>query len=91
VVPHIVQMAKTLGLEVIAEGVEREEQADYLRRLGVRYGQGWLYSKPMPVAELAQKLSDSQAADGPHPDGQRSKLPTNKDGAAVAAAESHSG
>ena len=48
----IVDMAKTLGLKIVAEGVETEEQAAHLRRRGVQYAQGWLYSKPLPAKDF---------------------------------------
>jgi sensor c-di-GMP phosphodiesterase-like protein len=48
----IVDMAKTLGLKIVAEGVETEDQAAHLRRRGVQYAQGWLYSKPLPAADF---------------------------------------
>ncbi|RXZ32337.1 EAL domain-containing protein [Oxalobacteraceae bacterium CAVE-383] len=60
VVPHIVQMAKTLGLEVVAEGVERQDQVDFLRQQGVKYAQGWLYSKALPIAELSKKIAEGR-------------------------------
>ena len=52
VTAHIIAMAQTLGLEIIAEGVETPLQADYLRARGVEYGQGWLFAKALPPADF---------------------------------------
>jgi len=59
VLSSIVRMAKWLNLPVIAEGVERVHQADYLRSIGCDYMQGYLYSKPMPVGEYENLLQNS--------------------------------
>jgi sensor c-di-GMP phosphodiesterase-like protein len=59
VASHIVQMAKALGLSVVAEGIETTEQAEILKEMGVEWGQGWLYAKDMPFAELRQFLQGS--------------------------------
>ena len=49
-------MAKSLRLQMVAEGIESQAQADYLGQRGVRYGQGWLYARPMPLETLLQRL-----------------------------------
>ena len=48
VTPYIIEMAKTLQLNVVAEGIESPCQEKWLREHGVQFGQGWLYSKALP-------------------------------------------
>jgi len=52
----ILAMARGLRLEVVAEGIEHEDQRASLRELGCRYGQGYLIGRPMPLAELRAQL-----------------------------------
>jgi diguanylate cyclase (GGDEF)-like protein len=52
----VVHIAKTLDLETAAEGIETTEELDVLRSLGCRFGQGFLFSRPVPLAELEQLL-----------------------------------
>ncbi|WP_243439618.1 EAL domain-containing protein [Fundidesulfovibrio soli] len=55
IVGAIVHLAHNLGLEVVAEGVEQHGQLDDLHGLSCQYGQGFLFSKPLP-SEEAEKL-----------------------------------
>ena len=55
IVKAIVEMAHSLRLEVIAEGVETEQQLLQLRELGCKYVQGFLFSKPVD-AEASEAL-----------------------------------
>jgi diguanylate cyclase (GGDEF)-like protein/PAS domain S-box-containing protein len=48
----IVMMAISLGMDVVAEGIETETQDAYLRTLGCSYGQGYLYGRPVPANEI---------------------------------------
>ena len=56
IISSVVQMAKWLKTAIIAEGVETQEQADYMKSIGCNYIQGYLYSKPLPVPEFEEKL-----------------------------------
>jgi diguanylate cyclase (GGDEF)-like protein/PAS domain S-box-containing protein len=62
IVGAIVAMARSLELQVIAEGVESEQQLDFLRKLGCDEFQGYLYSKPIPAADFAGLLGKRPAA-----------------------------
>jgi diguanylate cyclase (GGDEF)-like protein len=53
----IVLMGGNLGMQLIAEGVESEEQRDHLLRLGCAYGQGHLFSEPVPAAQAERLIS----------------------------------
>jgi diguanylate cyclase (GGDEF)-like protein/PAS domain S-box-containing protein len=61
-VQTIISLSHTLGLRVIAEGVEEEEQAKYLRLLRCDEIQGYLVSKPQPFEEITRFLSECQAS-----------------------------
>jgi EAL domain-containing protein (putative c-di-GMP-specific phosphodiesterase class I) len=55
----VIAMAHSLGLEVVAEGVETQAQLDYLRRLHCDQAQGYLIGRPMPAAQLQGLLTGS--------------------------------
>jgi diguanylate cyclase (GGDEF)-like protein/PAS domain S-box-containing protein len=57
IVRTIIEMAHSLGFTVVAEGVETEEQATFLRLLRCQLAQGFLFAKPMPAAELVKLLA----------------------------------
>lgn len=54
VVNAVIAMARTLGLEVIAEGIETSDQRDYLMDIGCEQGQGYLFSRARPASDWAE-------------------------------------
>ncbi|HEY4227732.1 MAG TPA: EAL domain-containing protein, partial [Candidatus Limnocylindrales bacterium] len=54
----IVEMGNALGLDMVAEGIESESQADWFRTLGCRLGQGYLFAHPMAPADLDRYLRE---------------------------------
>ena len=56
IVQAIIVMTKALGLNVIAEGVETEEQRDFLEKRGCHAFQGYLFSKPVPLEQFEALL-----------------------------------
>lgn len=59
IVESVVRMAKWLGMSVIAEGVETQNQADFLKSIGCFLVQGFLYARPMPCTEFEALASKS--------------------------------
>ena len=49
----IVDLAGALGMEVVAEGIETREQLDFLRNMHCHRGQGYIFSKPIPMEDFA--------------------------------------
>lgn len=60
IVSSIISMAKNLGLDTVAEGVEQEEQFKILRDLGCQKFQGYLLSKPLPYEEFMKLLEGNK-------------------------------
>ena len=58
IVQAIIVMAHTLHLQVVTEGVETLEQYDFLERYGCDFVQGYLFSRPVPLAELRPVLNE---------------------------------
>ena len=57
VVKHIIGMCNELGIDIIAEGIETAEQEAMLKNLGCRLGQGYLYSRPIPLDEFERNFA----------------------------------
>ena len=56
----ILDLGRSLGLQVIAEGIEVPEQARWLGDLGCRFGQGYLYARPMGPAAIEALLAEGE-------------------------------
>ena len=56
IISAVVNMTRTLGFDIIAEGVETKEQADMLTGMGCNIIQGFLYSRPVPEIEFSARL-----------------------------------
>jgi diguanylate cyclase (GGDEF)-like protein/PAS domain S-box-containing protein len=61
----IIEMGRSLGMQVVAEGVETVEQLEFLRRAGCHNGQGRLFGEPCTASELAAMLKRQEAGDPP--------------------------
>lgn len=62
ILSSIIRMARWLGMDLIAEGVETVEQAEYLKNLGCSYMQGYYFAKPMPKEEFKLVLERADVA-----------------------------
>jgi diguanylate cyclase (GGDEF)-like protein len=63
-VDAILRLADSLGLAAVAEGIEHPAQADRLRQLGCRFGQGYLFGRPVPAEEV-ERLIYRESLDRP--------------------------
>ena len=59
----LVDLAATLGMVTIAEGVETDEQRRHVQRRGVALAQGWLFGLPQPITEFAQHWPEARSDD----------------------------
>lgn len=58
----IIAVAKALGMEVVAEGIETEAQFDFLRERACDLGQGFLFSRPLMVPDIEARFASKQVA-----------------------------
>jgi EAL domain-containing protein (putative c-di-GMP-specific phosphodiesterase class I) len=59
IVGAVIVLAGSLGMDIVAEGIETQEQADELRAMGADYGQGWFYGRPRELHDLGQLVTTS--------------------------------
>ena len=58
ILDHIIKMARSIGLKIVAEGVELENQVETLKSLGAEIIQGYYYDCPLPKEEMADRLKN---------------------------------
>ncbi len=58
IVRMIIDLGHTLGMDVVAEGVETQVDADLLRSLGCDFGQGYFWAKPLPADQATDLLQE---------------------------------
>lgn len=63
VVASIIQMAKNLDMDIVAEGIETADEFEYLKMLSCDIAQGYLFDKPLPKGEFEQRLRNKNYAD----------------------------
>jgi EAL domain-containing protein (putative c-di-GMP-specific phosphodiesterase class I) len=59
-VRSVIQLATSMGMETVGEGIERPEQLERLRELGCTYGQGYLFAKPMDAIRATSLVTTGQ-------------------------------
>jgi diguanylate cyclase (GGDEF)-like protein len=79
IVRTVIALAKTLGLSVVAEGIETIHQLHQLRVLGCEYGQGYLFARPVPVDEVEKILADKDRWQNIIPDNNPALLAQNRE------------
>ena len=62
IVRSTIDLAHNLGLRVVAEGIEQDEQIDALKQLGCEFGQGYRISQALPLDRLSLWLKESEFA-----------------------------
>ena len=74
IVGNVIRLADAFGASVVAEGVEHVGQAAVLRQLGCKFGQGFLWSRPAPLAEVRALDLPAQPTDGRPPEAVRARV-----------------
>lgn len=63
IIRHTIEMLKDLNVRIVVEGVETEQQKEFLLKCGCEYAQGYLFYKPMPVEEFDELLRKQEKLD----------------------------
>nr|WP_231637385.1 EAL domain-containing protein [Salinivibrio sp. KP-1] len=59
-VEQSIQLAKAIGVNVVAEGIENQEVCDFVKALGCDIGQGYFYAKPEPLSVFDWRAASIQ-------------------------------
>ena len=63
ILKFVVNMSNEIDVSIIVEGVETEEQSEFLGKMGVRFAQGYLFYRPMPVEDFTKLISVEENVD----------------------------
>lgn len=60
-IPHVVDIAKNINVNIVAEGIENDKQRVALMQAGIQFGQGYYFGKPMPLLQLITQLKSDKS------------------------------
>uniref|UniRef100_UPI0040559C8A EAL domain-containing protein n=1 Tax=Acetatifactor sp. TaxID=1872090 RepID=UPI0040559C8A len=63
ILKSVINMSNEISIPIVIEGVETNQQADFLQDMGVRFAQGYLYYRPMPVEQFEQLIAQDENID----------------------------
>lgn len=63
ILESVINMARQMRIPIVVEGVETQEQENFLLKMGCRYTQGYYYYKPMPISDFEKIISDQRKLD----------------------------
>ena len=78
IIMAVAHLAASLGMETTAEGIETQEELDYVKQVGCTEGQGYFFSKPQPAKDLYPFCLFVKQSEAAHPSGQPSSNHTEK-------------
>ena len=61
IIKSVIELAKSLHMRTVTEGVEMEEQAAFLKSIGCDMAQGFLFSRPLPIREFEDFLKKQRS------------------------------